>query len=111
MGRSTWTAARNGAAPARTPRTWDTANVRVDANDLVGTMFTTAKELRHLAEQQFGEEFVPTELCAENEHGAVLELRTARLGPLVVHAERERHWYPYRIVRVEQARGGTGAAA
>jgi len=80
------------------------------AHDLVGTMFTTPKDLRHLAEQQFGEEFVPTEVRHEGEHTLTLELRLARLGTLLVYAERERHWYPYRITRVEAARD-TGAAA
>ena len=56
--------------------------------ELMGATFTTPKDLRHLAEQEFGELFVPTDV-----HGRI-----------VVHAERERHWYPYRIVHVEGPR-------
>ncbi|HYJ79709.1 MAG TPA: hypothetical protein VEW03_08925 [Longimicrobiaceae bacterium] len=71
--------------------------------ELVGEMFTTPKELRHLAERQFGELFVPTEVLAESSLSAVISLTTDGLGPLVVHAERDRDWYPYRITRVEAA--------
>jgi hypothetical protein len=74
----------------------------VDApHALVGAMFSTPKELRHLAEQQFGDLFVPTEVISENAHSAVIALRPDNVGTLVVHAERERHWYPYRVTRVE----------
>jgi hypothetical protein len=70
-------------------------------NSLVGAMFSTPKELRHLAEQQFGDLFVPTEVITEDAKCAVIALRPDRLGTIVVHAERERHWYPYRVTRVE----------
>lgn len=70
-------------------------------HDLVGAMFTTPKDLRHLAEQQFGQLFVPVEVLAKSAHRATIELRLDSLGPVVVHAERARHWYPYRIVRVD----------
>lgn len=73
--------------------------------ELVGAMFSTPKELRHLAEQQFGELFVPTEVLADSPHSAVIALSPESLGPLVVHAERARHWYPYRVTRVDAARG------
>ncbi|HYH78984.1 MAG TPA: hypothetical protein VEX86_04285, partial [Longimicrobium sp.] len=46
------------------------------ARELVGTMFTTAKELRHMTEQQLGELFVPTEVLADSPHAAVIMLRT-----------------------------------
>ena len=71
--------------------------------ELVGEMFTTPKELRHLAERHFGELFVPTEVLAESPHAAVISLNPPGFGALVIHAERARHWYPYRITRVERA--------
>ncbi len=71
------------------------------AEGLVGSMFTTAKDLRHLAEQSLGQLFVPTEVRSEDEHSADLVLRPAGMGEILVHAERERHWYPYVITRVE----------
>lgn len=74
------------------------------AQELVGVMFSTAKELRHIAEQHFDELFVPTETVDESAYRAVVALRTATLGTLLVHAERERHWYPFRATRVELAR-------
>jgi hypothetical protein len=73
------------------------------AQDLIGAMFSTPKELRHLAEQQFGEEFVPTRVLAESAHFAVFSLDAGERGQVVVHAERDRHWYPFRITRVEPA--------
>src|SRR3954468_8880864 len=54
---------------------------------LVGTMFTNAKELRHLAEQELGELFVPVEVLAESDHSAVFALRSDGAGRIVVHAE------------------------
>lgn len=77
--------------------------------ELVGTMFTTPKDLRHLAEQQFGEEFVPTRVLAESAHFAVFALDSGERGPVIVHAERDRHWYPFRITRVETGGPGLGA--
>jgi hypothetical protein len=74
--------------------------------ELVGAMFSTPKELRHLAERHFGELFVPTEVLADSPHSAVIALSPESPGPLVVHAERARRWYPYRVTRVDAARGG-----
>ena len=71
------------------------------AEELLGAMFTTAKELRHLAEQSLGQLFVPTEVVHEDEHRADLVLRPSGLGAIYVHAERERSWYPFRIIRVD----------
>jgi hypothetical protein len=76
--------------------------------ELVGAMFSTPKELRHLAEQQFGELFVPTEVLADSPHSAVIALSPESLGPLVVHAERARHWYPYRVTRVTRVHAARG---
>ena len=79
--------------------------------ELVGAMFTTPKELRHLAERELGELFVPVEVLAESAHTAVYTLHPGSLAPLLVHAERARHWYPFRVTRVEAARvagRGTG---
>src|SRR5215468_7228386 len=42
--------------------------------ELVGAMFTTPKELRHLAERELGELFVPVEVLAESAHTAVYTL-------------------------------------
>ena len=72
--------------------------------ELVGAMFTTPKELRHLAERELGELFVPDEVLAESAHTAVYTLHPGSLAPLLVHAERARHWYPFRVTRVEAAR-------
>lgn len=76
--------------------------------ELVGEMFTTPKELRHLAERQFGELFVPVEVLAESALSTIISLTSSALGPLVVHAERARDWYPYRITRVERGHSANG---
>ena len=73
-------------------------------SELIGAMFTTPKELRHLAERELGELFVPVEVLAESAHTAVYTLHPGSLAPLLVHAERARHWYPFRVTRVEAAR-------
>ena len=77
---------------------------RVQPRDLVGSMFTTPKDLRHLAEQQFAQLFVPTDVIASGAHRVAIALRLDDFGRVVVHAERARHWYPYRVTRVEAAR-------
>lgn len=71
--------------------------------ELVGSMFSSPKELRHLAERELGELFVPVELLAESEHCAVFTLHPGSLAPLLVHAERARHWFPFHVTRVEAA--------
>lgn len=71
------------------------------AEELLGAMFTTPKELRHLAEQSLGQLFVPTEVMHADEHAADLVLRPAGMGAIHVHAERERGWYPFHITRVD----------
>lgn len=81
--------------PAEAPRS--------EAELLVGVMFATAKELRHQAEQILGRLFVPVEVRASTERAAMLVLRPDGIGELHVHARRERHWHPFRIVRVETA--------
>ena len=75
------------------------------AEALIGTMFTTAKELRHLAEQALGQLFVPTEVLTADERTADLVLRPSGMGEILVHAERERHWYPFQITRVDTVAG------
>jgi len=77
---------------------------------LVGSMFTRAKELRHLAEQELGELFVPVEVLAESDHSAVFALRSDGAGRILVHAERGRHWYPFRVTYVEADLGGKAVA-
>lgn len=71
------------------------------AEELLGAMFTTPKEIRHLAEQNLGQLFVPTEVIHEDEHTADLVLRPSGMGEIHVHAERERSWYPFLITRVD----------
>jgi hypothetical protein len=88
------------AAAAVTAEYDDDAPLR----ELVGATFSSAKELRHLAEREMGELFVPVELLAESEHVAVFTLHPGSLAPLLVHAERARHWFPFRITRVEPVR-------
>src|SRR5215213_8992017 len=78
------------------------------AEALIGTMFTTAKELRQLAEQTLGQLFVPTELLTSDEHSADLVLRPSGLGEVLVHAERERHWYPFQVTRVDTVAARAG---
>ena len=71
------------------------------AEELLGAMFTTPKEVRHLAEQNLGQLFVRTDVIHEDEHTADLVLRPAGMGVIHVHAERERSWYPFHITRVD----------
>ena len=77
---------------------------QVTPPDLTGAMFTTLKELRHLAEQQYGQLFVPTEVLSKSTLRMVVELRLDALGRVVLHAERARHWQPYRVTRIETGR-------
>ena len=88
---------------------WGDHGRRREPQEMIGATFTTPKDLRHLAEQQFGEEFVPTRVLAESAHFAVFSLDAGERGPVIVHAERDRHWYPFRITRVEA--GGAGNRA
>jgi hypothetical protein len=71
------------------------------AEELQGLLFSTAKDLRHQAEQTLGELFVPTEVVSAGENSADIVLRPSSLGEIHVHAERERHWYPYQVTRVD----------
>lgn len=71
------------------------------AEELVDVMFATSKELRHQAEQILGKEFVRTEVVHEDELSARMVLRPEGMPEIHVHAARERHWYPYRITRVD----------
>ena len=94
-------------APAATSAEYDED---APLRELVGVTFSSAKELRHLAEREMGELFVPVELLAESEHCAVFTLHPGSLAPLLVHAERARHWMPFRITRVEPVRVHMSAA-
>ena len=71
------------------------------AEELLGLVFSTPKDLRHSAEQVLGQEFVPTEVVSAGETAADLRLRPNGMGEIHVHAERERHWYPYEVTRVD----------
>lgn len=83
----------------------DTTTELRQAEELLGAMFTTPKELRHLAEQNLGQLFVPTEVMHEDEHVADVVLRPSGMGAIHVHAERERSWYPFYITRVDVVGG------
>ena len=76
--------------------------------ELVGAMFSTPKELRHLAEQQFGELFVPTEVLADSPHSAVIARSPDSRGPRVGHAARARPGSPYRVTRVPRVHAARG---
>ena len=76
----------------------------MSGEDLIGALFVTAKDLRHLAEQEFGELFVPTEVVAQDEHTATYTLQVRGIGRVTVHAERQRDWHPFNITRVELPR-------
>ena len=71
------------------------------AEALTGLLFSTPKDLRHQAEEILGQLFVPIEVLNAGEDSADIVLRPAGLGDILVHAERERHWYPYQITRVD----------
>jgi hypothetical protein len=68
---------------------------------LTGLLFSTPKDLRHKAEEVLGELFVPTEVLNAGEDAADIILRSSGFGEIHVHAERERHWYPYQVTRVD----------
>jgi hypothetical protein len=94
----------DGAAEAGPDEGFVQEGAQALLTELVGAMFTTPKELRHLAERELGELFVPVEVLAESAHTAVYTLHPGSLAPLLVHAERARHWYPFRVTRVEAVR-------
>ncbi len=71
------------------------------AEDLTGLLFSTPKDLRHKAEEVLGQLFVPIEVLSAGEESADIVLRPSGLGEIHVHAERERHWYPYQVTRVD----------
>jgi hypothetical protein len=73
-------------------------------HELVGALFTTPKDLRHQAEQELGQLFVPTEVLYKSPSRLIASLRVQGVGLLVVHAERQRHWQPFHITRVERRR-------
>ena len=78
----------DGAAADPAPRDASAEPAGTPLRELVGAMFTTPKELRHLAERELGELFVPVEVLAESAHTAVYTLHPGSLAPLLVHAER-----------------------
>jgi hypothetical protein len=73
-------------------------------DELIGAVFVNAVELRHLAEQEFGALFVPTEVVASSERQATFALQVPGVGRLAVHARREREWHPFHITAVERPR-------
>lgn len=78
--------------------------VSVELHELVGTVFTTPKDLRHLAEQQFRQLFVPADVLTTSASRIAVELRLDGHGRVVVHGERALRWHPFRVARVEAAR-------
>lgn len=74
-------------------------------HELVGAMFTTPKHLRHLAEQEFGQLFVPTEVLMEGARSAMLALEVEGIGRVLVHAERTgKRSTPFVVTRVDLPR-------
>ncbi|CAA9347891.1 MAG: hypothetical protein AVDCRST_MAG68-4053 [uncultured Gemmatimonadetes bacterium] len=73
-------------------------------SDLIGVTFTAVKGLRHLAEEQFGQLFVRTEVLSRGTRRMVVELRLDAHGILVIHAERARPSNPFCITRVHTGR-------
>lgn len=69
-------------------------------DELMGRSFSTAKELRHLAER-CGFSFVPVEVVNVGETQAHMLLRPKGLGEVHLHADRIQHWHPFRIYAVE----------
>jgi hypothetical protein len=73
--------------------------------ELIGATFTTPKELRHLAEEAYGELFVPTDVVAEAAGYALFAIRVAG-GRLIVRAERPGRGYPYVVTRLDAEQDG-----
>ena len=73
-------------------------------DELMGAVFVNSTELRHLAEREFGQLFVPVVVLADHGRGGVFALQVRGVGRVVVRAEREREWHPYHITRLERPR-------
>jgi hypothetical protein len=69
--------------------------------ELLGACFSTAKELRHLAER-CGFQFVPVEVVRAEERQVHMLLHPAGLGEVHVHAHRSQHWHPFYLRSVER---------
>ncbi len=70
-------------------------------DELMGCSFSTAKELRHLAER-CGFSFVPVEVVQVGEERVHLVLNPDGLGEVHVHADRAQSWHPFYIRTVER---------
>jgi hypothetical protein len=70
---------------------------------LMGTLFTTAKDLRHRAEA-FGLLFVPTREIRTTSRSGHFVLDAGPVGEVHVHAKREQPWHPFLITEVHIAR-------
>ncbi len=71
-------------------------------HELAGCYFSTAKELRHLAERA-GFPFVAVDVVSPGELEIHMLLRPQGIGEVHVRAEREQHWHPFYIRSVELA--------
>jgi mannose-6-phosphate isomerase-like protein (cupin superfamily) len=80
---------------------WESVVSR-NRTELAGAYFSTAKELRHMAES-CGFNFVPVEVIAVDDRTAHLVLAPKGVGELHVHANRDRHWYAFQIREIEHA--------
>lgn len=74
---------------------------------LRGRTFSTPGELRQLAEAALRMAFVPTETLSRDDANTRIILLPAGIGRIMVSANRERHWYPYRIEFVELLDGAS----
>jgi hypothetical protein len=63
--------------------------------------FTTAKQLRHLAEGA-GFDFVPIDIVYMREHEAEFLLRPEAYPPVRVRARREQRWHPFHVTEVRR---------
>jgi hypothetical protein len=61
--------------------------------------FTTAKQLRHLAEGA-GFDFVPIDVLYMGDHEAEFLLRPDSFPPVRVRARREQRWHPFHVTEV-----------
>jgi hypothetical protein len=72
--------------------------------ELAGRCFTTAKELRHIAEGA-GFNFVPIEVVHAGEREAHMVLHPSGVGEVHVRATRAQGWHPFYIHTVEVVSG------
>jgi hypothetical protein len=69
--------------------------------DLTGAMFTTLKELSHLAEQQYGQLFVPTEVLSKSTLRMVVRAAPGGAGARGAARRARAPLAAYRVTRLE----------